>query len=110
MIIESSEMDIPEVMIQSAAEENVERYASQMGVSPQQLMQYMGLQKEEVAAFGDNFNDETMLDTVGHPFIMAHAVPALHKTGYHSCKKVLPVLEAIAEAKGDINKALRLCE
>ena len=42
MIIESSEMDIPEVMIQSAAEENVERYASQMGVSPQQLMQYMG--------------------------------------------------------------------
>ena len=42
MIIESSEMDIPDVMVQSAAEENVERYASQMGVSPQQLMQYMG--------------------------------------------------------------------
>ena len=80
------------------------------GMGMEQLMQYMGLQKEEVAAFGDNFNDETMLDTVGHPFIMAHAVPALHKTGYHSCKKVLPVLEAIAEAKGDINKALRLCE
>lgn len=41
-IIESSEMDIPEVMIQSAAEENVERYAAQMGVPAQQLMQYMG--------------------------------------------------------------------
>lgn len=75
------------------------------GMGMEKLMQHMGVQKEEAAAFGDNFNDETMLDTVGHPFIMAHAVPALHKAGYRSCQKVLPVFRAIAEAKGDPEKA-----
>ena len=80
------------------------------GRGMQNLMNHLGLQKEEVAAFGDNFNDETMLDCVGHPFIMAHSVKELHKPHYHTCKKVLPVLRAIVEADGDINKALRSFE
>ena len=80
------------------------------GMGMQNLMNHMGVQKEEVAAFGDNFNDETMLDCVGHPFIMAHSVKELHKPHYHTCKKVLPVLRAIVEADGDINKALRSFE
>ncbi len=70
------------------------------------LMQRMQLQKNEVAAFGDNFNDETMLDTVGHPFIMEQAHPALKQKGYHVCCKVLPVLEKLIEAGGDEAKWL----
>lgn len=71
------------------------------GTGIQCLMKHLGLQKEEVAAFGDNFNDEAMLDCVGHPFIMAHANPALHKPSYRKCTKVMTVLRAIADAKGD---------
>lgn len=76
------------------------------GMGMEKLMQHMGLKKEEVAAFGDNFNDETMLDLVGHPFIMETAHPALHKSGYHKCHKVIPVLKVIAQANGDLEQAL----
>lgn len=82
--------------------------AANKGTGMQMLMQHMGVQKEEVAAFGDNFNDESMLDLVGHPFLMRHATKALHKPHYHLCEKVLPVLTAIADAKGDMDAALRL--
>lgn len=70
------------------------------GMGIRMLMEHMGLQKEEVAAFGDNFNDETMLDAVGHPFIMSHANPALLAKGYNVCTKVLPVLEEIIRNGG----------
>ena len=82
--------------------------AANKGMGMQSLMEHMGIQKEEVTAFGDNFNDETMLDCVGHPFIMAHAVEALHKPQYHTCKKVLPVLQALVKTKGDMQAALAL--
>lgn len=70
-------------------------------------MRHMGLQKEEVAAFGDNFNDETMLDAVGYPFLMKAAHPDLHKPGYHFCHRVIPVLRSIAGAGGDPSVALQ---
>ena len=82
--------------------------AANKGMGMRSLMQHLGVQKEEAAAFGDNFNDETMLDSVGYPFIMAHAVPALHKPGYHSCQKVLPVLQALVKTRGDMQAALAL--
>lgn len=78
------------------------------GTGMQCLMKHLGLQKEEVAAFGDNFNDEAMLDCVGHPFIMQQAHPALHKPQYRECRKVLPVLQALVQTKGDLQKALAL--
>lgn len=77
------------------------------GMGLEKLMRHMGLQKEEVAAFGDNFNDETMLDAVGYPFLMEAAHPDLHKPGYHLCHRVIPVLRSIAEAGGDPSVALQ---
>ena len=74
--------------------------AANKGMGMQMLMQHMGVQPDEVVAFGDNFNDETMLDCVGHPFIMAHANPALLSKGYNVCTEVLPVLKALIEEKG----------
>ena len=76
------------------------------GSGMQMLLQHLEIQKEEVAAFGDNFNDETMLDLVGNPFIMQTAHPALRKAHYHKCEQVVPVLKALAETKGDLEKAL----
>lgn len=82
--------------------------AASKGMGMQKLIEHMGLQKEEAAAFGDNFNDETMLDLVGYPFIMENAHPDLHKPNYQVCKKVVPMLRAIAHAKGDWNKTLEI--
>lgn len=78
------------------------------GIGMERLMKHMGLKKEEVAAFGDNFNDESMLDLVGHPFIMATAHPSLMKPRYHVCRKVVPTLRAVAQAKGDLELALKI--
>ena len=74
------------------------------GMGMETLVNYLGIKKEEVAAFGDNFNDETMLDYVGSPFIMAHAHPDLHKPNYQICSKVLPVLRAIVQSEGKLER------
>ena len=76
------------------------------GMGIKALVDYLGINKEEVVAFGDNFNDESMLDYVGYPFIMEQAHPQLHKDGYHTCRKVLPVLRAITESDGKIEGVL----
>ena len=78
--------------------------AANKGMALCSLMKHLGIQKEEAAAFGDNFNDETMLDLVGYPFIMKTAHPDLHKSHYNVCTKVLPVLRHIVQAKGDWSK------
>ena len=41
------------------------------------LCKTLGITPAEVMAFGDNFNDTTMLDLVGTPYIMDSAAPAL---------------------------------
>ena len=66
------------------------------------LMEEMQIGKEEVVAFGDQFNDVSMLDAVGHPFLMDTASDALKTRGYHLCHKVLPVLRYIADHEGSL--------
>ena len=76
--------------------------AANKGMGMRLLMQKMNVSKEEAAAFGDNFNDETMLDSVGYPFLMSSADPALRKSGYMLCEKELPVLKRIIEGRGTL--------
>ncbi len=66
------------------------------------LMDRLQLKKEEVVAFGDQFNDVSMLDAVGHPFLMDTASDALKSRGYRLCHKVLPVLRDIVACAGMI--------
>lgn len=40
------------------------------GVGISVLQEYFGLKKEEMAAFGDNYNDTEMLEAVGYPIAM----------------------------------------
>lgn len=49
----------------------------------------------DVAAFGDQFNDESMLDIVGHPYVMRGGNPGMRKPSYAICDKVLPVLRTL---------------
>lgn len=71
------------------------------GMGMQMLMKHLDVLPEETMAFGDNFNDESMLDCVGYPFLMQHADHALRKPGVRICEKVLSVLEAVVKAEGD---------
>ena len=47
------------------------------GVGVQSLCRVLGIAPDEVMAFGDNFNDVSMLDIVDTPYIMDSAAPAL---------------------------------
>lgn len=76
--------------------------AANKGMGIRLLMEKMKVSKEEAAAFGDNFNDETMLDSVEYPFLMATADPALRKPGYILCEKEVPVLKRIIKGKGTL--------
>ena len=73
---------------------------SNKGMGMEMLMKRLDLQRGEIAAFGDNFNDESLLDLVGFPYLMEKADHALRKPGFRLCSKVLPVLREIVKAKG----------
>ena len=46
---------------------------SHKGVGLKVLQEHFGLEKEEMAAFGDNYNDMEMLESVGYPVAMLNA-------------------------------------
>lgn len=49
------------------------------GVGVQLLMDYLHLDKEEVACIGDNYNDLEMMQVVAHPIAMGNAIEDIKK-------------------------------
>ncbi|MBD5133084.1 MAG: HAD family phosphatase [Clostridiales bacterium] len=60
-----------------------------------QLCAALGIGPDEVMAFGDNFNDESMLPIAGQPWIMADAAPALKERFPSHCERVVDVLRTL---------------
>lgn len=60
---------------------------SHKGVGVKVLQDHFGLQKEEMAAFGDNYNDMEMLEAVGYPVAMLNAKEGILKVcPYHTAR------------------------
>ncbi|MGX8699566.1 MAG: HAD family hydrolase [bacterium] len=55
----------------------------------------LGIRREEVMAFGDNWNDVPMLDAAGTPYIMTSAAPELLARYPNHCANVIEVLEGL---------------
>ena len=55
----------------------------------------LGVELDEVMAFGDNFNDEAMLSIAGRPWIMEGADPALKERFPNHCANVADVLRTL---------------
>ena len=55
----------------------------------------LGVPLAETAAFGDQYNDLSMLEIVGHPFLMEHAPSGLQGRGFAPCRDVTRVLDEI---------------
>ena len=60
------------------------------------LCELLNIDKEEIIAFGDNYNDAEMLSMSGESYAMSTAVPGLFKIAKHTCENVADVLENIA--------------
>lgn len=65
------------------------------GLGVQKLCQALGLRLEEVMAFGDNYNDVSMLERVGFPYLMESAAPELQARFSSRCRTVAEVLETL---------------
>ena len=62
------------------------------GSGLRELCSQLGIAMEEVMAIGDNFNDLPMLQQVGHPVLMANAVPELRAQFPRQCQRVEDIL------------------
>lgn len=67
------------------------------------LVEHLGIDLADVAAFGDTYNDIPMLDIVGHGYVMANAAEHMHAHGKflapgNNEAGVLTVIDRIVEA------------
>ncbi len=69
------------------------------------LVEHLGIELADVAAFGDTYNDIPMLDIVGHSYVMANAGEHMHAHGKFLAPTnneagVLTVIDRIVDARG----------
>jgi len=65
------------------------------GMAIREFCTHLGISLEDVAAFGDNYNDIQILDIVGHPYIRDCATQELqdrYKNVFHNIEDVLSTL------------------
>jgi len=65
------------------------------GVGLKGLCAALGVDLQDVMAFGDNWNDVSMLDLAGYPYLMSTAHPDLRKRFPRQCESVVEVLKGL---------------
>ncbi|MBD5148738.1 MAG: HAD family phosphatase [Oscillibacter sp.] len=65
------------------------------GVGLRGLCEKLGVDLADAAVFGDNWNDVSMLEIAGHPYLMETADPALRARFPQQCASVIEVLKRI---------------
>ena len=63
------------------------------GAALKEIGERLGIAPDEMAAFGDNENDRTMLEFVGHPYLMEVCNPTMENIVAERCKKVEDTLK-----------------
>ena len=67
------------------------------GTGLEALSRQLQIPLSEMAAFGDQFNDVSMLKAVGRPYLMQTAPEDLRQMGFAPCRNVLDTLDALLE-------------
>ncbi len=68
---------------------------SSKGLGLAELCKVLSIDSADVMAFGDNFNDCSMLDFAGHPYLMASGNPALLSRYPNHCTTVADILKTL---------------
>lgn len=77
-----------------AGEDWVDFTLADKGTGLTRLCAALGIPPDEVMAFGDNYNDLSMLRMAGRPYLMESADPAL-RPGFALCRRVEEVLAEV---------------
>lgn len=67
------------------------------GVGIQAVQEYFGIQKEEIVAFGDNYNDIEMLEAVGYPVAMENGKEKIREICPYHTKRVEDTVRQILD-------------
>ena len=67
------------------------------GSALKEIGEKLDILPEEMAAFGDNENDRTMLEFVGHPYLMETCNPTMRDVRATTCRRVEDSLRQILE-------------
>lgn len=65
------------------------------GIGLSQLADALGIDRSQVMAFGDNYNDIPMLEYAGHPYLMETADPPLLERFPSHCHRVEEILRTL---------------
>lgn len=65
------------------------------GAALKEIGRALGIQPDEMAAFGDNENDRTMLSYVGHPYLMKECNPTMEDLKAERCENVESALREL---------------
>jgi len=65
------------------------------GTALRRLCAILGVEPDEVMAFGDNYNDVSMLSAAGRPYIMSAAAAPLRRRVPGRCRSVVDVLRTL---------------
>ena len=65
------------------------------GSGIRRLARMLGVSLRDTAAFGDQYNDLSMLEIVGHPYLMEHAPEDLRTRGFAPCRNVSDALDEL---------------
>jgi len=65
------------------------------GLGVQRLCEILGIDLGEVMAFGDNYNDVSLLERAGRSYLMENAAPELRARFSSRCRTVAEILETL---------------
>lgn len=65
------------------------------GCALQELIDFLGITAGECAAFGDNYNDLEMLETVKHGYVMDNAIEEIKSRFNYHCSDVVTAIRAL---------------
>ena len=78
-----------------AGEEWLDFTLADKGTGLTKLCAALGVGLDQVMAFGDNFNDVSMLSIAGRPWIMENAAPELKERFPNHCANVADILRTL---------------
>lgn len=79
-------------------------FQTNKAIGVQKLRDMYDIGADECMVFGDEYNDIEMLQSVKYSFAMAHSKPGVRASADFEAEREEPVLEALLQAKGDIEK------
>lgn len=84
-------------------------FGTSKGKGIKRIMDILGIQPQEGAAFGDEYNDIELIESVYYGFAMETAKPGVKEKAHFTVQREEEILEKLIAYKGDMGEVLKAC-